>query len=118
MSDYLLLLFGVLLTIGTGLFVASEFSLINVERIELEALRDSGKKGLDLPIKAVTKTSTHLSAAQLGITLTTLLTGFVAEPSLTRLLSPWLTDLGVGPDAIKPISIAVAMTIATLFSFL
>lgn len=118
MSDYLLLIFGVFLTIGTGFFVASEFSLINVERIELEALRDSGKKGLDLPIKAVTKTSTHLSAAQLGITLTTLLTGFVAEPSLTRLLSPWLLDIGVSEEALKPISIAVAMTIATLFSFL
>jgi CBS domain containing-hemolysin-like protein len=118
MSDYLLLLFGVLLTIGTGFFVASEFSLINVERIELEALRDSGKKGLDLPIKAVTKTSTHLSAAQLGITLTTLLTGFVVEPSLSRLLSPWLLDLGLGQDSLKAVSIAVAMTIATLFSFL
>ncbi len=118
MTDYLLLLFGVFLTIGTGLFVASEFSLINVERIELEALRESGKKGLDLPIKAVAKTSTHLSAAQLGITLTTLLTGFVVEPSLSRLLSPWLTDLGVAQGSIKPVSIAVAMTIATLFSFL
>jgi CBS domain containing-hemolysin-like protein len=118
LSDYLLLIFGVFLTIGTGFFVASEFSLINVERIELEAMRESGKKGLDLPIKAVAKTSTHLSAAQLGITLTTLLTGFVAEPSLTRLLSPWLLDIGVSEDALKPISIAVAMTIATLFSFL
>jgi CBS domain containing-hemolysin-like protein len=117
-SDYLLLLVGVLLTIGTGLFVASEFSLINVERIELEAMRDSGKKGLDLPIKAVAKTSTHLSAAQLGITLTTLLTGFVAEPSLSRLLSPWLISLGLEQDSIKPVSIAVAMLIATIFSFL
>lgn len=118
MTDYLLLLFGVFLTIGTGLFVASEFSLINVERIELEALRDSGKKGLDLPIKAVAKTSTHLSAAQLGITLTTLLTGFVVEPSLSRLLSPWLIDLGVSQESLKPVSIAIAMTIATLLSFL
>lgn len=118
MTDYLLLIFGVFLTIGTGLFVASEFSIINVERIELETLRQSGQKGLDLPIKAVTKTSTHLSAAQLGITITTLLTGFVAEPSLTRLLSPWLLDLGVSQGSIQPVSIAAAMTIATLFSFL
>ncbi|MFM1784904.1 MAG: hypothetical protein RLZZ579_1181, partial [Actinomycetota bacterium] len=92
MSDYLLLAFGILLTLGTGLFVASEFALVNVERIELERLRDAGQKGLDLPIRAVAKTSTHLSSAQLGITLTTLLTGFVAEPSLSRLLSPSLTQ--------------------------
>ncbi|MFM1779667.1 MAG: hypothetical protein RIS51_812, partial [Actinomycetota bacterium] len=118
MSDYLLLLFGVLLTIGTGLFVASEFALVNVERIELERLRESGKKGLELPIRAVAKTSTHLSSAQLGITLTTLLTGFVAEPSLSRLLSPSLSQLGLSPEAVSGWSIVAAMTIATLFSFL
>ena len=118
MSDYLLLLFGVLLTIGTGLFVASEFALVNVERIELERLRESGKKGLELPIRAVVKTSTHLSSAQLGITLTTLLTGFVAEPSLSRLLSPSLSQLGLSPEAVSGWSIVAAMTIATLFSFL
>ena len=118
MSDILLLSLGVLLTIGTGLFVASEFSLINTERIELEALREDGKKGLDLPIKALTKTSTHLSAAQLGITLTTLLTGFFAEPALTRLVSPWLASTGLDSGTISALSVVTAMLIATLFSFL
>lgn len=118
MSDYLLLLFGVLLTIGTGLFVASEFALVNVERIELERLKESGKRGLDLPIRAVAKTSTHLSSAQLGITLTTLLTGFVAEPSLSRLLSPSLSQLGLSDQAVSAWSVVAAMAIATVFSFL
>ncbi len=118
MTDYLLLAIGVLLTIGTGLFVASEFSLINVERIELEAMRDAGKKGLDLPIKAVIRTSTHLSAAQLGITLTTLLTGYVSEPALTRLLGPWLISIGVTENLLQPVGVAIAMVIATIFSFL
>jgi CBS domain containing-hemolysin-like protein len=118
MSDILLLGLGVLLTIGTGLFVASEFSLISTERIELEGLRDDGAKGLDLPIRALAKTSTHLSAAQLGITLTTLLTGFFAEPALTRLVSPWLESLGLESGAIKALAVVVAMLIATLFSFL
>lgn len=118
MSDYLLLAVGVLLTIGTGLFVASEFSLINLERVELEAARENGEKGLDLPIRAIAKTSTHLSAAQLGITLTTLLTGFVAEPALTRLLSPWLEGFGFEPRTISALAVVLAMTIATIFSFL
>lgn len=118
MSDYLLLAFGILLTLGTGLFVASEFALVNVERIELERLRDEGQKGLDLPIRAVAKTSTHLSSAQLGITLTTLLTGFVAEPSLSRLLSPSLTQWGLSETAVSAWSVVLAMAIATIFSFL
>lgn len=118
MSDYLLLAIGIVLTIGTGLFVASEFALVNVERIELERLRESGKRGLDLPIKAVARTSTHLSSAQLGITLTTLLTGFVAEPSLSRLLGPVLAGWGLSETTVSGLSVVLAMAIATVFSFL
>ena len=118
MSDYLLLAFAVVLTLGTGLFVASEFSLISTDRAQLMADRDSGEKGLDLPIRAVAKTSTHLSSAQLGITLTTLLTGFVAEPALTRMLSPWLTGFDLSSESIRVLSVVLAMTIATAFSFL
>ena len=78
----------------------------------------SGEQGLDLPIRAVARTSTHLSAAQLGITLTTLLTGFVAEPALTRILSPWLQGFELTPESLRVVSIVLAMTIATIFSFL
>lgn len=118
MSDYLLLLFGALLVLGTGLFVASEFAIINVDRLDLESRKDEGERGLDLPIRAVKTTATQLSAAQLGITLTTLLTGFVAEPALSRLLTPWLASLGLGESAISILAIVLAMTIATIASFL
>lgn len=118
MTDYLLLALAVVLTLGTGLFVASEFSLISTDRAQLMADRDSGEKGLDLPIRAVAKTSTHLSSAQLGITLTTLLTGFVAEPALTRMLSPWLQGFDLSPESMRVLSVVLAMTIATVFSFL
>ena len=73
MSEWLMLAFGLILTIGTGLFVASEFSLVNLERSDLEARRERGERGLSNSIRALTKTSTHLSGAQLGITLTTML---------------------------------------------
>ena len=84
MNEWALLAFGLVLTVGTGFFVASEFSLLNVERNDLESQKSRGQKGLDVAIKALKATSTHLSAAQLGITVTTLLTGFVAEPALFR----------------------------------
>ncbi len=118
MSDYLLLALGVLLTIGTGLFVASEFALINTDRVELETLKSQGQKGLDLPLKAISQTSTHLSAAQLGITLTTLLTGYVLEPSVSRLIGPSLLGLGIDEAAVPAVSVFLAMVIATIFSFL
>lgn len=118
MSDYLLLLFGVLLVIGTGLFVASEFAIINLDRVELESRRASGEKGLDLSIRAVATTATQLSSAQLGITLTVLLTGFVTEPALSRILEPNLTGLGLSPDGISIFATILAMLIATVASFL
>lgn len=118
MSDYLLLAFGIVLTIGTGLFVASEFAIINTDRVELETLKSGGQKGLDLPIRAVAKTATHLSSAQLGITLTTLLTGYVMEPSVSRLISPSLISLGFTEESVPALSVVLAMVIATLLSFL
>lgn len=118
MSDYLLLLFGVLLVVGTGLFVASEFAIINLDRVDLESRRSAGEKGLDLSIRAVATTATQLSSAQLGITLTVLLTGFVSEPALSRLLYPSLSDLGFSESGTEVFATVLAMAIATVASFL
>jgi CBS domain containing-hemolysin-like protein len=118
MNEWLLLCLGILLTIGTGLFVASEFSLINLERTELEGRASRGERGLTASITALKRTSTHLSGAQLGITLTTLLTGFLAEPSLAVLLeSSFLADWFSG-EALNAVSLGIALVIATLFSTL
>ncbi len=118
MSEWIQLGLAALLTIGTGLFVASEFALVNTDRTELESRQQDGEKNLRLPIMAVKRTSTHLSAAQLGITLTTLLTGFLAEPAISSLLSPWLTNFGLGENSVTVIGAVTALTVATLFSFL
>ena len=118
MSDYLLLLFGVLLVVGTGLFVASEFAIINLDRVDLESRRSAGEKGLDLSIRAVSTTATQLSSAQLGITLTVLLTGFVSEPALSRLLYPSLSNLGFSESGTEVFATVLAMAIATVASFL
>jgi CBS domain containing-hemolysin-like protein len=118
LSDYLLLLFGVLLVVGTGLFVASEFAIINLDRVDLESRRSAGEKGLDLSIRAVATTATQLSSAQLGITLTVLLTGFVSEPALSRLLYPSLSYLGFSESGTEVFATVLAMAIATIASFL
>ena len=126
MNDWLMLALGLLLTIGTGIFVASEFSLLTLERNELEARAERGEKGLSSSIRALKRTATHLSSAQLGITLTTMLTGFLAEPALSNLLShslpSWLRAFGytgsISRDAIHGFSLVLTMFIATLVSTL
>src|SRR5215212_2310133 len=100
MSEWILLGIGLLLTIGTGLFVASEFALVNLDRADLEARRDRGETRLGLTISALKITSTHLSSAQLGITLTTLLTGYTMEPAISSLLASPLSGLGLDDAAV------------------
>lgn len=118
MNEWYLLAIGVALTIGTGVFVASEFSLINLERTELEKRQEQGERGLASSIKALKKTSTHLSGAQVGITITTMLTGFLAEPSLAKLIAPGLSFLELSPSTLDTVSIVVSLVIATLFATL
>lgn len=112
-----MLAIGVVLIFGTGIFVASEFSLVNLDRADLESRRERGESGLNATISALRHTSTHLSSAQLGITLTTLLTGYTMEPALSRLLSPllgaWLPEA-----AVAAIGTIVGMAIATIASMI
>ncbi|WP_072313810.1 hemolysin family protein [Agrococcus sp. Marseille-P2731] len=116
--DLILISIGVILTIGTGLFVASEFALVNLDRSDVEARRERGEKRLDGTIKALKQTSTHLSSAQLGITLTTLLTGYTMEPAISRLLSPVLISWGLSEGVAGPASSVIAMTGATILSMI
>jgi CBS domain containing-hemolysin-like protein len=118
MYELIMLGVGVVLTIGTGFFVASEFSLVNLDRSELEARRDRGERGLGLTIGALRRTSTHLSSAQLGITLTTLLTGFTLEPAVSSLLRGPLSRLGWPDAVVAATASAVAIVLATLLSMI
>lgn len=113
-----MLAFGAILTIGTGLFVASEFSLVNLDRRELEARRERGERGLSNSIRALKMTSTHLSGAQLGITLTTMLTGFLVEPALSSLLVPALAGFKLSASVTSGIALGLGMFIATIFATL
>ena len=116
MNEWIMVGIGLVLTVGTGLFVASEFALVNLDRNDLEKRQARGEKRLGPTIRALKITSTHLSGAQLGITLTTLLTGYTFEPAISSMLEDPLTALGV-PAAIVPgIGTVAGILLATLFS--
>ena len=118
MTELIMLGVGLLLTIGTGLFVASEFALVNLDRADLEARRAAGETRLSLTIDALQITSTHLSSAQLGITLTTLLTGYTMEPAISSLLAPVFSAWGI-PVAVRvPLAAVIGIGLATVFSMI
>lgn len=116
MNEWVLLGIGLLLTVGTGLFVASEFALVNLDRHELERRQAAGEKRLGQTISALRITSTHLSSAQLGITLTTLLTGYTFEPAIRMLLEDPLRTAGVPESALAGTGAVLGVLVATFFS--
>jgi len=103
----------VLLTAANAFFVAAEFSLVTVDRAEIDRQAEAGDRTARTVRRALRELSFQLSGAQLGITITTLLTGYLAEPAIARLLEPVLGDW-VGRGG----TYAISFTIATLFSML
>jgi len=118
MTPWLLLLLGVLLTVGTALFVAAEFSLVALDRPAVLRAVDAGEKGARSVLTSHRRLSTQLSACQLGITLTTLVLGFLASPSIGVLLRGPLEDLGLSQSAAASVSSVLAMLVATVFSMI
>ncbi len=118
MPEWLLLVAGVVLTLGTGFFVASEFALVNLDRSDLEARQRRGERNLGMTINALKITSTHLSSAQLGITITTLLTGYTLEPGFVALLTPLLAGFDWTTGWVVAVAAIVAVAIATLISMI
>ena len=94
-------LFGVLLTVvllaGNAFFVGAEFALISARRDRLEALVAQGKKRALTVIKAGENLSLMLAAAQLGITICSILLGKVAEPAIAHLLEVPMEAVGPCP---------------------
>ncbi|MBH0776280.1 hemolysin family protein [Nocardia bovistercoris] len=108
----------VALTAGTALFVAAEFSLTALERSTVEAHARDGDAPARMVRRAHRTLSFQLSGAQLGITITTLITGYIAEPVLARLLSPLLGATGLSESASAGISLALALVLATSLSMI
>ena len=102
-----------LLIIANGFFVAAEFALVAVDRAKVESDMEQGRRRARIAGGLLERLSFHLSGAQLGITVTSLLIGLLAEPAIAELLHPALEPL-LGPTAMIGVSLAVAIFIATV----
>jgi len=106
----------VLLTAGTAVFVAAEFSLTALERSTVEANARTGGRRDKLVLRAHRTLSFQLSGAQVGISITTLITGYLAEPLLANLLRPAFAALSLTSSVADGVSLALALLIATSVS--
>ena len=112
----LTLLLGILVVLAitavTGYFVAQEFAYMAVDRSRLGARAAAGDAGAQRALAVTRRTSFMLSGAQLGITVTGLLVGYVAEPLIGESLGEALGGVGVPTG----VGIAIGTVLALLLS--
>ena len=113
MIEVLLLLLGVALVAACGAFVAAEFAFVTVDRSSVERAAEAGDRKAQGVRTALGELSTQLSAAQVGITLTNLLIGFLAEPAIADLVSGPLESAGISGGASTAVSLIIALSLAT-----
>jgi CBS domain containing-hemolysin-like protein len=117
--DVLKILSALLLVFLNGFFVLAEFSIVKIRRTRLEELAGQGNRTAALALKMTSSVDTYLSAAQLGITLSSLALGWIGEPAVSSLIAPLIEPVSKayfpGNDWLVPaISIAIGFTIITL----
>ena len=111
-SAWILLGVLIVLVLLNALFVAVEFSYITVDRSRIERQAAEGDKVAGSIRNGLTSLSRQLSGAQLGITATSLISGYIAEPSLGVLLNAAME----GAEVPRSVSMAVSLTGAFLIA--
>ena len=118
MTEWLLLVAAFALMLACGVFVAAEFSFVTVDRATIDRDAASGDRSAQGTLAALRTLSTQLSGAQLGITITNLAIGFLAEPALGTLLRGPLGVAGLEGGALRGVSYAIAIGISTVVTML
>jgi CBS domain containing-hemolysin-like protein len=116
--EWLLLALSVALALACGVFGAAEYSFVAVDRATVEKAANAGDKRAQGVRMALRSLSTQLSGAQVGITLTNLAIGFLAEPAIASLLEEPLKALGVPAGAAPGIAVTIGLVLATIATML
>ena len=114
MIELVLLGIALLLVVVCGLFVLAEFALVTVNRGTVEKLAHQGDEAAQRVLEALKSLSTQLSSAQVGITITNLAIGFLAEPAIAHFLRGPLTVIGVSEALVPAIAITIGIALATV----
>ncbi|MBT3153980.1 HlyC/CorC family transporter [Streptomyces sp. CHD11] len=112
------LLTGLAMLVVNAFFVGAEFALISVRRSQIEPYADRGERRARSVLWGLEHVSALMATAQLGITLSTLVLGIVAEPAIAHLLEPVFHAVGVPAGAGHAVSFVIALALATYLHML
>nr|WP_202525829.1 hemolysin family protein [Streptomyces sp. SID4926] len=112
------LLIGLATLVANAFFVGAEFALISVRRAQVEPRAEAGDRRARRVLWGLQHVSGLMAAAQLGITLCTLVLGIVAEPAIAHLLEPGFDAVGLAHGLVHPAAFVVALALATYLHML
>ncbi|MET0998943.1 MAG: hemolysin family protein [Marmoricola sp.] len=116
--EWLLLAISVGLVLACGVFGAAEYALVAIDRAAVEKAAGEGDRQAEGVRLALRSLSTQLSGAQIGVTLTNLAIGFLAEPAIASLIETPLTAAGVPEGAVPGVAVTLGLLIATVATML
>lgn len=121
-ESILTLLLGILVILAiiatNGYFVAQEFAYMAVDRTRLAAAAARGDASAKRALAVTKRTSFMLSGAQLGITVTGLLVGYVAEPLVGESLGVLLGGAGIPTETTVAVGTGLALAGATIIQMI
>ena len=111
MSHSVALWLSLFLLLSNAFFVGAEFSVMTARRSRLEPLAAAGSRRAEVSLKALEQVASLLATAQLGITISSVGLGAVAEEVLHEMIAPPLRALGLSDAFSRPISLALALLV-------
>jgi len=103
----------VVLLLGNGFFVGSEFALISARRAQIEPRAKAGSRPAQITIKGMEKASLLLATGQIGVTVCSLLILVISEPSVHHLLEGPLSASGLDATAVSAISFGLTLVVVS-----
>src|SRR3954465_14672201 len=116
--EWLLLGGSVALMVLCGVCGPAEYSSVAGDRAAVERAAASGDRAAIGVRKALRSLSTQLSGAQVGVTVTNLIIGFLAEPAIAQLIDGPLESTGIPQAWVPGIAVAIGLTLATIATML
>ncbi|WP_134739309.1 hemolysin family protein [Nocardioides sp. 503] len=118
MTPLLLLATALVLIVMSGVFVAAEFAFVTVDRGQVERLAAEGDASAQGLLSGLRSLSTQLSGAQVGITVTNLGVGFLAEPAIAELIDDPLRAVGIPDGVVAPLAIGIGLVVGTVLTMI
>jgi hypothetical protein len=115
-ADWLLVAVGLILTLVTAFFVATEFAFLAVDPARVAGRAANGDKRAALVKNSISNLSTQLSGTQVGITLSTIMVGYTTQKAIANLVTRGLGHTGMALAAATALGAVVALVITNLYS--